>query len=444
MTATPSADHYAAIFGAVPVALLLLDPELVMVEANAVYLDAVGLRREDIVGHYVFEVFPNSPNRDGIDQAGQLYDTMRRAVTEREAQTLTGFRYDIPNRLGGFDIRVWNVNEVPLLDSHGEVEIVLHYTEDVTELYRQREARAAATAANEQLQVRVAEAQADLLRRADELEVLNARLRRASEHDRSVAEALQQALLTRLPDAAPLHLSARYRAAAEGDQVGGDWYDAIPLPHGGTAVMIGDVVGHDINAAALMGQLRSMMRAFTWATEHPPSAVMSQLDRAMRDLKVPTYASAILATIAETADTAGTGRTGDWTVTFTNAGHPPPILIEADGSTSVVSPASPCMLLGVSPATTRLDHEISIRPGAALFVYTDGLVERRGSDIVDGIERLRAALYAHRDLDIEARIDAVLDEMVGPQPEDDVAALLVELAPTHSEHTNTTQSGIPQ
>lgn len=417
-----SDPQYAVVLAAAPVALLVLDADLVMQYANAAYLRATDKTVGEVVGHYVFDVFPDSPDRED-DQARSLEGVLRAVLDTGESQVLSGYRYDIPLSSGGFETRYWDVIETPLLDETGRVAHIVHYTDDVTELVRERDAREAAGLVNRQLQERVSAAQADLRRRADELEVLNARLQRASEHDRSVAEALQQAMLTTLPSPERLRLTAHYRAAAASDRVGGDWYDAIARPDGGTTVMIGDVVGHDIEAAALMGQLRSMLRAFAWATEEPPSAIMRQLDRVMRDLGVTTFATAVLATL----DPLPSGRSR---LRWTNAGHPAPVVVAPDGTTTLLDDAEPTVMLGVLPDTVRPDHEVELEPGSAVLFYTDGLVEVRGIDLLLRLDALRQSLSATTMLDPDARIERIIDDLVGAHPDDDIAVLLVELQPS--------------
>ncbi|SHG53856.1 Serine phosphatase RsbU, regulator of sigma subunit [Jatrophihabitans endophyticus] len=418
--------QYAALFRATPVALMVFDRDLLMTHANPAYLAATAKDLDEIRGRYVFDVFPNSPvTREGYDQAASLEGVMRAAVTTGLPQLLAEYRYDIPLAAGEFEVRYWNVNEIPVLDDAGEVDLVLHFTEDVTHLVREREARDSARRLNVDLQRRVAAAQLDLRQRAAELEVLNLRLQQASAHDRSTAEALQLAMLTTLPAVEPLRLTARYRAAAVGDRVGGDWYDALALRDGKTAVAIGDVSGHDIFAAAVMGQLRSMLRAFAWASEEPPSLILRQLDRAMRDLQVQTYASAVLATFERTDD-AGARRVMRWT----NAGHPAPILLRPDGTSVVLDDGGPAVMLGVLPETRRPDHEVVVEPGSAVLFYTDGLVELRGTDLLDRTVALRASLERHHTLTGAARVDAVMGDMLGAELDDDVAVLLVELAVT--------------
>jgi serine phosphatase RsbU (regulator of sigma subunit) len=416
-------DDLDAVFAAVPVSLLVLNPELQMVHANASYLRDVGHTLDELRGRYVADVFPDAPDRHGVNQLEILYGFMRSTIASRRPRTLSGFRYDIPNRTGGFDVRHWNVTETPLLDADGAVRLLLHYTEDITALVVERDARESAAAANEALQQQVLAAQLDLQRRADELEILNERLLRAGERDRGVAETLQKALLTDLPSVDELQLSVRYRTAAEHDQVGGDWYDALQLDNGVTALVIGDVAGHDINAAAKMGQVRSMLRAFAWEYGQPPSIILGQLDRAMRDLQVRTSASVVLANLEQFPDDAVSGSR---TMTWSNAGHPPPIMLTADGVATVLETAG-CYdpLLGVLPDSDRVDHVVQVPPGATVVFYTDGLVDRRDSDIDAGLSLLQQAVTRHRLLSPAAMLDAVLDDLVGVSHEDDIAVLAI-------------------
>jgi PAS domain S-box-containing protein len=261
---------------------------------------------------------------------------------------------------------------------------------------------------------------------AEQLRQANTRLRVAAEHDRTVARALQDAMLTRLPEPDHLHMVARYMTATGTEQVGGDWYDAVIQPDGATALVIGDVVGHDIAAAAMMGQLRNMLRAFAWARgDEPPSQIVARLDRAIRDLRLDTLCTLALVRVEQRRTDQLHGlRTLRWT----NAGHPPPILLEADGTTTVLERNAET-LLGVAPDTARNDHTHHAPPGSTLLLYTDGLIEARGHDIDDGQHRLADVLRRHRHLDPDDLLDAVLSDMVGDQPDDDVAVLAVRFHP---------------
>jgi serine phosphatase RsbU (regulator of sigma subunit)/PAS domain-containing protein len=250
----------------------------------------------------------------------------------------------------------------------------------------------------------------------------NSRLYR---HQRQLAEGLQRALLTEPPHAPGLRLAVRYEPAAEAAQVGGDWYDAFLQRDGGTVLVIGDVVGHDIVAAASMGQLRSVLRGIAVATGAGPAELLEEVDHAMVTLQFPTLATAVVATIEPA--TAGSG--GRRTVRWSNAGHPPPVVVGPDGSVAEIQAAEPDLLLGVVPDARRGETVTVLDAGATLFLYTDGLVERRDLPLEDGIATLHDVLrdVAHEDL--HAMCDAVLRRMLPATRTDDVAVVAVRLEP---------------
>jgi serine phosphatase RsbU (regulator of sigma subunit) len=254
---------------------------------------------------------------------------------------------------------------------------------------------------------------------SERLREANRQLQRAGRHDRSVALALQAAMLTQLPEPANLQLAARYLTAAEQDQVGGDWYDALVLADGSTTLVIGDVVGHDIVAAAVMGQLRNVLRAFVWDRDEAPSAVVARLDRAIRDLHINTQATMIVVNVKARTDHPSGGRN---LLTWTNAGHPAPILVHADG-TAILLPAMSDVLLGVVPDRVRNDQNYLVPAGATLLLYTDGLIEHRSRGIDVGQQLLLDAVHAHHRLQPGDLLDAVISDMVGNRPADDVAVL---------------------
>ena len=243
----------------------------------------------------------------------------------------------------------------------------------------------------------------------------------------TAAITLQEAMLTALPQPDHLELVARYRTAVAEDRVGGDWYDAVVMPSGLTSLMIGDVVGHDIRAAATMGQLRSMLRAIAWAEQAAPSTSVARLDQAIRDLQLPALASLIFARIEQDDAAAAAGlRTLRWT----NAGHPPPVLVSADGDARVLGDdraADP--LIGVRPGRTRRDQTVVVEPGATLVLYTDGLVERPGEVLDDGLHRLLDAARRHHTEPVPRMVDALIDDLVGTYRSDDVAVLAVRFHP---------------
>lgn len=252
----------------------------------------------------------------------------------------------------------------------------------------------------------------------------NQLLLQAGRHDRTIALALQAAMLTQLPESDELQLAARYLTAAEHDQVGGDWYDALVLPDGSTTLVIGDVIGHDIIAAATMGQLRNLLRALVWDRNEPPSAVVTRLDRAIRDLRIDAITSLIVVSVERRSAVQAAGISTDTTLRWTNAGHPAPILIHADGTAFSLDDTTD-LLLGVEPGTVRRDYSHAVPLGATLLLYTDGLIETRSEGLDTGQQRLLHSLSNHHDLELGELLDAVLADMVGDQPGDDVAVLAV-------------------
>jgi serine phosphatase RsbU (regulator of sigma subunit) len=178
------------------------------------------------------------------------------------------------------------------------------------------------------------------------------------------------------------------------------------------------VTGHDADAAAAMAQVRNLLRGVAYTLQGSPAEVLAGLDRAMVGLGIDVFASAVLAHVAP-AD----GR-GEREVRWSNAGHLPPVLVLADGDTRLLTPG-PDVLLGLGEAA-RADHALTLPPGAAIVVYTDGLVERRGVSLVDSIEWLAGTLRGHG-LTAEQLCDRVigrLDDAV----EDDVAMLVLRVA----------------
>ncbi|MFI2214855.1 SpoIIE family protein phosphatase [Streptomyces sp. NPDC020141] len=207
-------------------------------------------------------------------------------------------------------------------------------------------------------------------------------LERAQRYDSeaALARGLQDALLPhRLPVLRNATTVGRYLPGTQGMEVGGDWYDVVETGRG-LALVIGDVQGHGVPAAATMGQLRSAVRAFALAG-HDPQEVMSGTNRLLIDLDPGQFASCCYAVVDP-----GTGRTQ-----AVRAGHPQPLLRHPEGRTEVLD-LEGGVVLGVDPTATYPVTELRLESGAVLALYTDGLVERPGADIDLGVERLRAAL----------------------------------------------------
>jgi len=248
----------------------------------------------------------------------------------------------------------------------------------------------------------------------------NSRLYR---QQRQLAEGLQRALLTEPRAVAGIEVAVRYEPAGEAAQVGGDWYDAFVQPDGATVVVIGDVVGHDVVAAAEMGQLRSLLRGVAVATGAGPADLLREVDGAMLTLQSGTIATALVARIEPSSADAGGARVLAWS----NAGHPPPMLLRPDGTVTQVSAARADLLLGVVPDIPRTQHTLVLEEGATLFLYTDGLVERRDQSLAHGMALLQDVLEELAHLDLESLCDAVLPRMLPRRRSDDVALVAVRV-----------------
>ncbi|NEA63376.1 SpoIIE family protein phosphatase [Streptomyces sp. SID12488] len=259
----------------------------------------------------------------------------------------------------------------------------------------------------------------DIARRAG-LALDNARL---YQRQRKVAETMQNHLLPQMPHVPGLQMTVRYLPAPDASQVGGDWYDAFSLADGATALAIGDVVGHDLEAAAGMAQVRNMLRAYAWALRQPPSQIVERLDEAVLHITDVAMATMILARLEETHD-------GQWKLSWTNAGHPPPLLISHDGLADYLTNGHG-ILLGTGSNKPRTDASVLLPPGSTLLLYTDGLIEEPGHTLDEGLHRLRqhAAALAHRPL---ASFTDQLLQRVRPLANDDDVALLALRVPTRT------------
>ncbi|WMX66636.1 SpoIIE family protein phosphatase [Streptomyces collinus] len=233
-----------------------------------------------------------------------------------------------------------------------------------------------------------------------------------------IADELQRTMLPEtLPRPTGVRLASRYLPAAETARVGGDWYDAIPLPGSRVALVVGDVMGHSMTSAAIMGQLRTTAQTLA-GLDLPPQEVLHHLAEQAQRLGVDRMATCLYAVYDPVSHR----------ITIANAGHPPPVLLHLGGRAEVlrVPAGAPIGVGGVDFEAVELDAPA----GATLLLYTDGLVESRLRDVWTGIEQLREKLAAVAQLTgpdhpppLEALCDEVLD-MLGPGDRDDDIALL--------------------
>ncbi|MFC4612767.1 SpoIIE family protein phosphatase [Streptomyces maoxianensis] len=244
------------------------------------------------------------------------------------------------------------------------------------------------------------------------------------EHD--LAEGLQQAMLPRrIPIVPGAQIAVRYRSARMGRDIGGDWYDIIALPGGRVGAVIGDVQGHDTDAAAVMGQLRIVLRAYA-AEGHTPATVMARASVFLDELDTDRFATC---TYAEADLSTGV-------VQVVRAGHVDPLIRDIDGNCRRL-PVEGGLPLGLSAEFGQLEYPVStveLDPGQTLLLYTDGLVEQPGADLDDGMQLLASLVRSGpRDLQLLANhLCEVVDERGG---DDDVALLLLRRKGAYTPQT---------
>jgi PAS domain S-box-containing protein len=259
-------------------------------------------------------------------------------------------------------------------------------------------------------------------RAAEEALAMAAANAEAAAREHAIADQLQRSLLPQKGfDLDHLEVATYYRAGVEGTQVGGDWYDVIELGGGRTALVVGDVMGRGVRAAAVMGQLRSAVRAYA-RLDLPPADLLESLDGLVRELGEDQIVTCIYA-VFDPADRC---------LRFANAGHLPPIVAVPGGECRLVG-GDENPPLGVGPFNLT-QHHVDLESNARVVLYTDGLVERRGEDIDVGIETL-----ARRVAEMVGPVDGVPEELVAAMlpdgPDDDVAILVARVDPPTGEES---------
>ncbi|MFE2167772.1 SpoIIE family protein phosphatase [Streptomyces sp. NPDC059447] len=243
----------------------------------------------------------------------------------------------------------------------------------------------------------------------------------------SVARQLQEAMLTDLPLANSIDISALYQPAADDHMIGGDWYDAYHLPPTSPGadpalmITVGDITGHDMHAATVMGQIRSMLRQAT--LDHPPyspATALTALDAACTVLPIDAGGTLVHARL----DPAPPGTPS--TLTWSNAGHPPPLLRTPDARVTLLEEHD-SLLHQALENVSRSEHRRELPPGSTLLLYTDGLIERRDRDIDATIPQLAGLLARHGTGPLSELLRRIGNRMADPPPEDDVVLLALRV-----------------
>ncbi|MFE0687008.1 SpoIIE family protein phosphatase [Streptomyces sp. JH002] len=407
MTDTGIDIDYTAVFRRLPSMVALLTPELVYADVNDEYLRISGRTREQLVGRYVFDVFPDSPDNADAQGARNLHLSLQRVLATGERDSMALQRYDVQraDRPGEWEQRYWSPVNTPVLGPGGRVILLVHRVEEVTELIKLGPLPDGG-------RTRVLEA--ELYTRARELQEVNERLRRAHAREREVALALQEAMLPDPGDIGHHRAAVRYQPAVSALNVCGDWYDLVNLPGDRIGAAVGDVVGHGLRAAGVMGLLRSALSATSRVAEGPAQA-LDVLGLYARSVEGAENTTVVQVTV-------------DWAshvLTYSCAGHPPPALLRADGAVEFLDGATD------PPLGARLEHlprpqeRAGFTEGDTLVLYTDGLIERRREDIDVGFARLSEALTRHRDAHPERLADAILRDLLPPDGATDDTVLVV-------------------
>jgi len=242
----------------------------------------------------------------------------------------------------------------------------------------------------------------------------------AREHH--LAETLQRAMLPEQAEVDDLDVWTYYAPSSRHAQVGGDWYDVLQVSPDVVAVVIGDVVGHDVEAAAAMGQLRSVVRSYVYGSSEP-GAVLDRVDQLVSGMRVPRSASLVLVTLVR--------RDGRWQLRYSRAGHLPPLIIRGGGTVVLDGAAGPLIGFGRDRRTTQ---SVELGPGDILVLYTDGLIERRTRTLRDGLAALREVGAASGGTDA-AGVGEELLSRLAEAPEDDVAVVVVRVPDPDHEPT---------
>ncbi|WP_432155942.1 MULTISPECIES: PP2C family protein-serine/threonine phosphatase [unclassified Streptomyces] len=400
---------YTAVFHALPGMVALLTPDLMYADANEDFLRLAGRTRAQLLGRYIFDVFPENPNDPAAAGMRETQASMRRVLATGERDTMALLRYDIedPERPGHWVQHFWSPVNAPVLGPDGQVVLIVHRVEEVTELIRAR-----GGTGSDSSRARVLEA--ELYTRARELQEINERLRLAQARDREVALALQAAMLPAPTPIGHHRAAVRYRPAVGTLNVCGDWYDLVDLPGDRIAVAVGDVVGHGLKAAGVMGQLRSGLSAAARVADGPARALEAL------GLYARHVAGAESTTVVKVFI--------DWethTLTYSSAGHPPPALLGTDGDVTFLDRATDPPLGARPEHVPRPQARTDFAEGATLVLYTDGLIERRNEDIDVGLGRLADSLVRNGRAAPEELADALLADLLPPTGNTDDTALVI-------------------
>ncbi len=404
---------YHAVFSVLTAPKAVLAPDLTILDANESLLRTIGAPASAVVGRHYLDVFPvHGPDGSAVDR---VVLSLERVARTGRLEMIGPHRYDLRGPGGGWAERWWITTNLPVLDAAGRVTAVVHRAEDVTSVVQ-----AGGTTAPEPPS---GPADPTALSVVDQALLLGSSVDRYADvitRERSASLALQDSVLTPPPRIPGLTIDVRYRPAVPEVHVGGDWYDAFVHPDGEATVVVGDVTGHDVAAAAHMAHLRGVLRSVAFATDAGPAEALDAAERTAEGLGLQALSTVAVARIGTP------GLTGRRSVCWASAGHVPPVVRRADGTAHLLT-ARPSPMLGVGLGGPRAEHETSLDPGDTLLLYTDGLVERRDRSLRDVLDELPGRVEALGAVPPDALLDTLLAELVPLGSQDDVALVMVHV-----------------
>ncbi|MFJ8630195.1 PP2C family protein-serine/threonine phosphatase [Streptomyces sp. NPDC093568] len=410
---TTAKIDFEELFDAAPNPYLVLDADLVIRHANRAYLKVTGRTCEELVGRYVLDAFPDTPGAP--DMARDFGASLQRVLDSREPDSVAPKRFDTPvaGRPGELEERWWSGMSSPVLGPDGSVEWIIARAEDVTEFMRSSGMEEFAQLPG----TRTAGIAAQVYARSRDLEQLNEQLRQAHAREREVVLTLQEVMLHSPDLDRHRDIAVRYLPALGSLNVCGDWYDVVDLPPDRYSIAIGDVVGHGLRAAAVMGMLRSALSAAIRAIPSPAQAleVLGLYARAVDGALATTVAKVLIDPRSRL-------------IIYSNAGHPPPVLLHPDGSCELLDQATDPPLGARPDHVPRPQAGLAYTRGDTLVLYTDGLIERRDEDIDAGLARLTDTLARFTTLPVQELADTLLSHLgVADGSRDDIALVVVRL-----------------
>ncbi|MQY34647.1 hypothetical protein SRB17_26170 [Streptomyces sp. RB17] len=413
---------YPGVFAALPSPCLVLGTDLVIADANPAFCEVTGRNRAELLGQYLFDAFPDNPADPEADGVATLQASLHRVLASGQTDHMALQKYDIPvpGNPEAFKERWWTAINVPVLGPDGMVAWIIHRSEDMTDVvHARRTAHLPSVSPG-----REAAMEAELYARARQLQQLNEELRQAHTRERRIAVALQEAMLHSPDLARHPDIAVRYLPATGSLNVCGDWYDAVDLPADRFTVTVGDVVGHGLMAATVMGRLRSALSAAT-RTVHGPAQALEVLGMYARSVEGALAATAVQVLVDCHSQL----------LIYSSAGHPPPVLLHPDGTCELLDQATDPPLGARPEHIPRPQANATYTPGDTLILYTDGLIERRGEDIDTGLTRLTSTLATCTEFGAEHLADALLARLgLASGASDDIAIVVVRLARATRPH----------